>query len=141
MNRGTLIALIAGFIFAVGLGISGMTQPLKVIGFLNVLGDWDPSLVFVMGSALIVNGLTNFLIRHKTKPILESRWDLPPIGPLSISLFLGSLLFGIGWGIAGYCPGPAFVSLVSLKLNVLIFVLAMFFGMYLFKFYESKRSS
>ena len=134
----SFIGLISGLIFAIGLGLSGMTQPQKVLGFLDVFGKWDPSLVFVMLFAVLISGLTNLVIRHKARPILNSKWDLPATKPITKQLIVGSMIFGIGWGLLGYCPGPAIVSIVTFQTTPLMFVAAMIFGMFLYKIYERR---
>lgn len=127
-----LISYAVGFIFALGLGLSGMTQPAKVIGFLDFAGKWDPSLAFVMGSAVLIYGVGfRVLMGARQKPIFADRFQIPTRKELTPSLILGSALFGIGWGIAGFCPGPAIASVsqgVIALPTLLIFVAAMFAG-------------
>lgn len=127
-----LISYAVGFIFALGLGLSGMTQPAKVIGFLDFAGSWDPSLAFVMGSAVLIYGVGfRWLMGARQKPIFADRFQIPTRKELTPSLILGSALFGIGWGIAGFCPGPAIASVsqgVIALPSLLIFVAAMFAG-------------
>ncbi|HSV54848.1 MAG TPA: DUF6691 family protein [Burkholderiaceae bacterium] len=140
MIRKLLVALIAGALFAVGLVLSGMTQPAKVIGFLNVggladaqrFGAWDPSLAFVMGGALCVT-LLAFAVtpRPGRKPWLAERFEPATRRDIDARLLAGAALFGIGWGLAGYCPGPAFASLLSGGIDALSFVAAMLVGMWL----------
>lgn len=121
-----LAAFAAGALFAVGLGVSGMTLPSKVIGFLDVTGDWDPSLAFVMVGAIGVYAAFLRLFPRRAAPpsIAASR-------PIDRRLIAGAALFGIGWGLSGYCPGPALTSLVTLTAPALIFVGAMVMGMWL----------
>ena len=121
----SFVSYICGLLFALGLGISGMTQPQKIIAFLNVLGDWSPVLLLVMASAVMINGIVYFAVRRRKTPLLSKSWWLPEEKPVSASLVMGAILFGVGWGLAGYCPGPAFVSLVSLQRSTVIFVSAM----------------
>ena len=125
-----MIAALAGFIFAVGLALSGMTQPAKVVGFLNVTGDWDPSLAFVMAGAIAVHVGFAQKAKRGGKPLFGDRFHLPVKSDLDLRLIGGSALFGIGWGIGGFCPGPAVVSIVSLHVEVIAFVLAMAAGMF-----------
>lgn len=127
-----LSALIVGFLFGLGLIFSGMTQPQKVISFLDILGNWDPSLMFVMLAAIPVHFLTFKLIVNKPSPLLDVKWHYPTNKEITKPLIFGSLLFGIGWGLGGYCPGPAMVSLGSGALNVILFLISMTFGMWLF---------
>lgn len=131
----SFISFSVGVLFAIGLGLSGMTQPEKVIGFLDIFGQWDPSLMFVMLGAIGVHMLCYQLIRRKEKPIFEDVWHIPKNSKITKSLALGAMLFGIGWGLAGYCPGPALASALTLNKNVLIFLPSMMFGMLLFKIY------
>jgi uncharacterized membrane protein YedE/YeeE len=135
--KGPLFAFIAGLIFSIGLVISGMTNPQKVIGFLDLFGDWDYSLAFVMGGAVIFN-FFSFRMIQKGKPICANEFSLPTKKQLDKDLLVGSILFGIGWGLLGFCPGPAMVNLVSFNLSALVFVLSMFGGMYLFQVIRSK---
>lgn len=122
-----------GVVFGLGLWLSGMTDPQKVIGFLDVTGAWDPSLLFVMGSALVVAFIGFRLCAKRAKPVLDTEFDLPTVKQLEMSLLVGAVLFGMGWGIAGYCPGPALTSMVS-SMRVSLFVLMMVFGMVLARF-------
>lgn len=133
-----LAALAVGFIFALGLGISGMTQPQKVIGFLDLFGQWDPSLIFVMVGGIIVHFLTYKLIRKRTSPLLSTQWHVPTKKDITPALLIGSFIFGVGWALGGFCPGPAVTSLASFEKTPLIFVISMVVGMYLFKLLDSK---
>jgi uncharacterized membrane protein YedE/YeeE len=141
--KNSATAFSVGVLFAMGLGISGMTQPQKVIGFLDIFGSWDPSLLFVMGGAVGVHWFTYRWILKRSVPLLAAQWHIPNKKDLTPSLVFGSLLFGVGWGMAGYCPGPALTSLASLQLKPVYFVLSMIAGMYLFrlfdKFFPAKR--
>ena len=133
-----LAALLVGFIFALGLGISGMTQPQKVVGFLDVFGAWDPSLIFVMAGAIAVHFVTYKLIRKKSSPLLSAQWHVPTKKEITPALIMGSLLFGAGWGLAGFCPGPAMTSLASFELKPFVFVLSMLVGMFIFRLLDKK---
>lgn len=133
-----LAALVVGFIFAIGLGISGMTQPQKVVGFLDLFGNWDPSLIFVMVGGIIVHFLTYKLIRKRKSPLLSVEWHVPTKKEITPALIIGALLFGIGWGLGGYCPGPAVTSLASFEMKPFIFVLSMIVGMFLFRLIDKK---
>lgn len=133
-----LAALLVGFIFALGLGISGMTQPQKVVGFLDVFGTWDPSLIFVMAGAIAVHFITYKLIRKKSSPLLSPQWHVPTKKEITPALVIGSLLFGVGWGLAGFCPGPAMTSLASFELKPFVFVLSMLVGMFIFRLLDKK---
>lgn len=126
------ISFLSGFIFAIGLAISGMTQPQKIIAFLNP-ADWDPSLLFVMMAAVGFHAVAYKLIRKRSAPILDVRWHLPTRKDVTPRLLLGSLLFGVGWGLGGFCPGPGVVSVFSGDIRALVFVVAMISGMIIFK--------
>jgi uncharacterized membrane protein YedE/YeeE len=136
--KNSLAALAVGFIFALGLGLSGMTQPAKVIGFLDLLGAWDPSLMFVMVGAIGVHAVLYHLIRKRSSPLLAVQWQVPTKRELTPSLILGAILFGVGWALAGFCPGPAVTSLASFHLEPFLFVLAMIGGMFLFRLVDKK---
>lgn len=137
----SILALISGALFAVGLGISGMLNPANVRGFLDILGEWKPALMFVMVGAIAVYAIANQIALRMQKPVLEADWsNLPRPGfDFPNQAKLGAVLFGIGWGLAGFCPGPAIVSLVSLNPSVWIFTAAMFVGFYGFALYERRK--
>jgi uncharacterized protein len=117
-----------GMLFAVGLGISGMTQPGKVIGFLDLAGNWDPALAFVMGSAVVVTFVGYRWVLARPAPLLFTRFDIPSRRDIDLQLVTGATLFGVGWGMAGFCPGPALVALAGGSREVIVFVVAMFAG-------------
>lgn len=132
MNRRVqhaLIALLAGLLFGAGLAFGGMTQPRKVIGFLDFGGAWDPSLAFVMASALAVHVLAYRFIRGSAAPLFADEFAVPKLRQLDWRLISGSAVFGIGWGLAGYCPGPAIVSLGAGSIQAVVFIPALFLGM------------
>ena len=132
MAKSNISSIICGIIFSIGLGISGMTQPQKVIGFLDIFGEWNPSLAFVMGGAVLSYLALQLLIqRNFSIPLLGGSFQIPSRKDLDRSLIIGALLFGSGWGLGGYCPGPAITSLGSGSLNALLFVVAMGVGMLL----------
>lgn len=124
----SLAPLAAGVVFSAGLGVSGMTRPSKVIGFLDLFGRWDASLALVMGSAVSVGLLTFKLILRRPAPLLASRFILPAARGVDIDLLLGAGLFGVGWGLSGLCPGPALVALVTGAPGFLVFIIAMAAG-------------
>jgi uncharacterized protein len=126
-----LVSLSAGVLFGMGLVLGGMTDPAKVIGFLDLAGRWDPSLAFVMGGALCVTLPTFQLLKSKDRPLFEQRFFLPTRRDVDGALVAGAALFGIGWGIAGLCPGPAVANLAFGAPEVLAFVAAMLVGMWL----------
>lgn len=133
-----LFALLAGLVFGIGLIVSGMADPAKVLGFLDLAGLWDPSLAFVMAGAIAV-GLVAFAVaRRRTASFLGELFRLPGRRDADRRLVLGSVLFGVGWGIAGFCPGPALVALGSGSAKALLFVLAMLAGMGLFELLEKR---
>lgn len=125
------IAFIVGLLFALGLGISGMTQPQKVIGFLEIGPGWNPALIFVMLAAIPIHFLAFRFIKGQRAPFLDSKLHLPDAQEISKSLIIGSVLFGVGWGLGGYCPGPAIASLGGGSSDAAIFVAAMIAGMLL----------
>ncbi len=133
-----LVAFICGLLFAVGLGVSGMTLPEKVLNFLDLFGDWDASLAFVMGAALLVHGASYKFIRKRPTPILSPDWHVPNKKEITPQLVLGSILFGMGWGLGGYCPGPALTSIVSGRLELFYFLGAMILGMLLYRAFEKR---
>ena len=122
-------AFLAGVLFALGLGVGGMTQPARVIGFLDVAGRWDPSLAFVMAGAVATYGALFRVIRRRVRPVLTPTFALPTRRDVDGRLLTGAAIFGIGWGLVGYCPGPAIVSLAAGAAPVLVFVTAMLAGM------------
>ncbi|MFC5510316.1 DUF6691 family protein [Massilia jejuensis] len=136
-----LMALAAGLLFGIGLIVSGMTDPAKVIGFLDLAGNWDPSLAFVMGGAILVGVFAFRLARKRDRSLLGAPMRLPTATGIDRRLVLGSLAFGAGWGLAGYCPGPALASLASGGEEPLIFTLAMLAGMALFEVLERLASA
>ncbi|MBE7490255.1 MAG: YeeE/YedE family protein [Planctomycetes bacterium] len=134
-----LIACVTGIVFALGLGVSGMTLPSKVIGFLDVTGNWDPSLLFVMGSAIPVYMLAWFWRRRHT-PWLGGAKFPKPRADLDWRLFAGATLFGIGWGLAGICPGPAVTILGRPTLPALVFFGSLAGGMLLFRLVDRPKA-
>lgn len=129
MIRETLVPLISGTIFGAGLTIGGMTDPARVRGFLNLFGDWDPTLAFVMGGAVLVMALAWVVQRRMQRPAFADVFSLPDRNDLTGRLVGGSALFGIGWGIAGLCPGPGFAALAIAPASAAVFVAAMLAGM------------
>ena len=138
--KNNLAALIVGVIFALGLGISGMTRPEKVIGFLNVFGGWDASLAFVMAGAIGVHAIAYRLIRRRSSPLFSTQFYVPTSKELTPSLLVGAVIFGVGWALAGYCPGPAITSLASFQTRPVMFVVAMILGMLIFRIYQAVSS-
>ncbi|MCA9525982.1 MAG: YeeE/YedE family protein [Myxococcales bacterium] len=129
----------AGLMFAAGLALSGMTQPAKVIGFLDFFGAWDPALIFVMVGAIAVNFVALRFILRQPKPVFAASFGIPTRRDLDPRLIGGSAIFGVGWGLAGFCPGPALTSLPTLATPILVFVGFMLAGMALFDLVEHAR--
>jgi uncharacterized protein len=123
------IGLTAGLIFGLGLCLSGLADPALVLGFLDIAGAWNPTLLFVMGAGLIVTLIGYRLVFGRGRPLYSPRFNLPTTTAIDIPLISGAVIFGIGWGLAGYCPGPAVVSLASGRPEVFVFVTAMITGM------------
>ncbi len=136
--KNAIAAFVVGLTFAIGLVISGMTQPQKVIGFLDLFGQWDPSLIFVMVGAIAVHFVTYKLIRRRSSPLLDEKWHVPTKKEITPALVIGSVLFGAGWALGGFCPGPAITSLAAGQKQTLIFVVAMLLGMALFRVVDKK---
>lgn len=124
-----VLAVVAGVLFGVGLGISGMTQQEKVIGFLDLFGRWDPSLMFVMGGAVGVHFIAHRFVPRMRSPIFDTRFHLPTRRDVDKRLVLGAAIFGAGWALAGFCPGPALVSFAAGRTTAVVFVIAMTVGM------------
>lgn len=126
--RSSLMAFIAGLLMSVGISISQMIDPIKVKAFLNVLGNWDPTLLVVMVSALVTYALGFALIKRRRKPLFASKFSLPTKTTIDLPLVAGSALFGAGWGMVGYCPGPALAALLGGSTGTIGFVAAMLIG-------------
>jgi uncharacterized membrane protein YedE/YeeE len=139
--RTSISAFLSGLIFALGLGLSGMTNPANVLGFLDITGDWDFRLMFVMGGAIAVHAALRPLIYKRERPLFAAKFPSFPARWADPKLLGGAALFGAGWGLGGYCPGPALTSLGSGAPQVLIFVAAMAAGMYLFQVTQARRDA
>jgi len=135
-----LTSLLAGLIFGLGLVISGMTNPAKVLGFLDLFGQWDPALAFVMAGALMVGSVAFRIAGKRTRTILGAPISLPTARNIDRRLVVGSLAFGIGWGLAGYCPGPVITSLATGGGKPWIFFVAMLAGMAMFEIAERRNT-
>ena len=129
MNK--IVSLFCGIIFGIGLVVSEMINPEKVLGFLNLFGEWDPSLAFVMIGALVVSTPLFHLFKNKEKPIFSSSFSISNKKEIDQKLIFGSILFGAGWGLVGLCPGPAITSIALLNVSSAIFVVSMFIGFYI----------
>jgi uncharacterized membrane protein YedE/YeeE len=136
-----IVSLISGIIFGVGLTISQMINPAKVLSFLNIFGNWDPSLAFVMIGALIISSPFFYLFKNNKKPVFADNFSYSNNKKLNKKLIIGSSLFGAGWGLAGLCPGPAIASLALLNTSSVIFIITMFVGFYLSNIYKTKKNS
>lgn len=139
--RPSISAFLSGLLFALGLGISGMTDPANVLGFLDLAGDWDYRLAFVMGGAIAVHAALRPLIHKRERPLFAPKFPSLSVSGVDRKLLVGAGLFGVGWGLGGYCPGPALTSLASGATQVLIFVPAMFAGMYLAQVLQARRKA
>jgi uncharacterized protein len=137
--KGLAWVFLSGLLFGLGLTVSGMINPAKVIGFLDLAGAWDPSLALVMAAGLAVTVPSFHFILKQKRPLFEAKFFLPGKSDIDIKLILGAVLFGIGWGLAGLCPGPAMVGITSLDSSVLSFVAAMLAGMVLHYFLLESR--
>ena len=122
-------SLLAGLVFGLGLIVSGMADPAKVLGFLDLAGPWDPSLAFVMAGAIAVSALAFAMARQRTVSFLGAAMKLPMSRDIDGRLVIGSVVFGMGWGVAGFCPGPGLVALGMGEVKALVFVVAMLVGM------------
>lgn len=123
-----MAATLAGLLFGAGLAISGMVNPAKVLGFLDIAGAWDPSLALVLAGAVGVNLIGYRLVLKRASPLFATRFSLPSARELDVPLLVGAALFGVGWGLVGYCPGPALAALAAGSLKVVGFVVAMIVG-------------
>ena len=129
MNK--IVSLFCGIVFGIGLVISEMINPEKVLGFLNLFDQWDPSLAFVMVGALIVSTPLYHLFKNKDKPLFNSNFSISTNKEIDKKLIVGSVVFGAGWGLVGLCPGPAISSIALLNISSAIFVISMFVGFYI----------
>ena len=138
--RTALTSLVSGTLFGAGLALGGMTDPARVRGFLDIFGDWDPTLAFVMGGAVIVMAIAWRIVPRMAEPVVAGQFHLPTKSDLTPRLIGGAALFGIGWGIAGLCPGPGIAALVIEPVAAAIFVVAMLAGMALVRLVEGDSS-
>lgn len=136
-----LTSLLAGLVFGLGLIVSGMANPAKVLGFLDLAGRWDPSLALVMAGAIAVGSVAFLLAKNRTRSLLGAEMKLPTASHIDRRLVVGSALFGMGWGVAGFCPGPGLVALGMGESKALVFVAAMLAGMVVFELLEKRRQA
>ncbi|MDE1905252.1 MAG: YeeE/YedE family protein [Rhodospirillales bacterium] len=139
MTRQLFLALAAGALFGAGLALSGMADPAKVRGFLDIFGAWNPTLAFVMGGALLPMALAWRIQPQLRAPLAAANFTLPDTRKIDARLLAGSAIFGIGWGVAGLCPGPAIANLALAPRVAVVFVLAMLAGMALFKMVPDRK--
>ncbi len=137
-----LAALMAGLVFGAGLVISGMSNPQKVLNFLDITGSWDPSLIFVMGGAMLTTLVGYRLIFAREKPLFDSRFHRPTTTNIDKRLLGGAVIFGVGWGLSGFCPGPAWTALPLMASGAIVFIVAMLVSMWCTSSYlENSRGS
>ena len=133
-------ALAGGTVFGAGLVIAGMTNPDKVLAFLTLNQHWDPALIFVMGSAVVVATLGYWLIGKRGQPLFDSSFHAPTNQVIDQPLLVGAGLFGVGWGISGFCPGPAIVGLLTLDLRAVVFIAAYLVGVFGFEWWQRQQA-
>ncbi|HKP57171.1 MAG TPA: DUF6691 family protein [Polyangiales bacterium] len=134
-----MTAFISGALFGCGLLLSGMSDPRNVLAFLDVFGAWSPRLMFVMGSAIAAHAPAYFWVRRSSKPWLATRFAIPTTKDIDLELISGAALFGVGWGVSGFCPGPSIVALASGGTGVIVFVLALASGSWLAQAFRPSR--
>ena len=134
-----LVGLVSGTVFGVGLALSGMMDPARVRGFLDIFGEWDPTLAFVMAGAIAVMAVAWSIQRHVAAPAYAEGFDLPGTEKLTVRLIAGSALFGAGWGLGGLCPGPGIASLGTGPIGAAVFVVSMIVGFLLFRLFDRAR--
>lgn len=139
--RSLLLSFVAGLVFGLGLVVSGMTQPSKVINFLDVTGDWDPSLGLVMAGAIGVHALAYRFVDRLPKPLWAQSWSVPTRRDIDAQLLIGAVLFGAGWGLGGYCPGPAITAAITGHPSTLTFTAAMLAGMWGTTLWSAQRET
>jgi uncharacterized protein len=137
----TIASFFCGLVFGTGLLISGMTEPSKVLGFLDIFGAWDATLAFVMAGAVAVAAVGFTLARRRSAPVLASQFAWPARRNVDAPLVVGSAVFGLGWGLSGICPGPALVNLAGLSLPIIVFVAAMVVGMFGFELWQRRNAA
>ena len=141
MTQRILVSIACGVLFGIGLVVSDMANPARVLAFLDVTGAWDPSLAFVMGGALIPSSIAYAMRRRRSKPIFDTQFHVPTNRMTDRPLVAGAVLFGLGWGLVGLCPGPAIASLVTGRWEAALFAAAMLVGMFAYRFVSSRNLS
>ena len=139
--RQNIAALVAGTVFGAGLVVAGMTDPDKVLAFLTVNQNWDPALIFVMGAAVVVAAIGYWLVGKRATPLFDAEFHAPGNRLIDRPLIAGAGLFGIGWGISGFCPGPAIVGLLTLDLRAVVFIAAYIAGVFLFEWWDRQQAA
>ncbi|MGG6892681.1 DUF6691 family protein [Rhizobium sp. BR 315] len=140
MSGRILVSIVCGILFGVGLVVSDMVNPARVLAFLDVAGAWDPSLAFVMGGALIPSSIAYAIKRHRARPTFDTQFHVPTSRRIDRSLVSGAVLFGLGWGLVGLCPGPAIASLVTGRWEAVLFAAAMLVGMFAYRTVSSRQN-
>jgi uncharacterized membrane protein YedE/YeeE len=140
MTQRILVSIACGILFGIGLVVSDMVNPARVLAFLDVTGNWDPSLAFVMGGALIPSSIAYAIRRRCRKPVFETQFHVPTSRMIDRPLVAGAALFGLGWGLVGLCPGPAIASLVTGRWEAALFVTAMLAGMFVHRMVSSRQT-
>ncbi len=135
----TLMGYLAGLLFGLGLAIGGMTDPTRVLNFLDVFGNWDPTLMFVLGGAVVTTFIGYRLVLHRSHPLFAKVFQLPTRRDLDGRLIGGAALFGVGWGLSGYCPGPAFASIAGLTAPLVAMLVAMMVGWWLARYFSHRH--
>jgi uncharacterized protein len=139
--RQGLVALASGLVFGVGLLLSGMIDPKNIVGFLDVFGDWNPRLMFVMAGAIAVHAPFVAWVRRRGTPLLAADLSIPTRRDIDAALVVGAAMFGVGWGISGFCPGPSLVALPSARAGVVVFVVALVIGSWLQRVLANARAA
>ncbi len=138
---GGVLNFLLGLLFGIGLIVSGMSNPAKVLNFLDLVGTWDPSLAFVMGGAVLVAFFGYRIVLKREMPIIGAKFDVPTRTDVDMRLIVGPALFGVGWGLGGFCPGPALTAIGLAATGTLIFVPAMLLGMWIARLLAERRAS
>ncbi|MFS8115124.1 YeeE/YedE family protein [Rhizobium jaguaris] len=141
MTQRILVSIFCGLLFGIGLVVSDMVNPGRVLAFLDVAGAWDPSLAFVMGGALIPSSIAYAIKRRRIRPAFDAEFHVPPSRTIDSRLVSGAVLFGLGWGLVGLCPGPAIASLVTGRWEAILFAAAMLVGMFAYRVATSQRNA
>ncbi|WP_431323074.1 DUF6691 family protein [Rhizobium sp. YTU87027] len=141
MANRILASILCGVLFGIGLVVSDMVNPARVLAFLDVAGDWDPSLAFVMGGALVPSSAAYAIKRYRQRPAFDTEFHVPTSRSIDASLVVGAVLFGLGWGLVGLCPGPAIASLVTGRWEAVLFAVAMIAGMFVYRIAKSWQTA